>query len=283
MQFGASIEDLAGSIESCTFCGACEPVCPERIDLMGMILGLRRRAPRTALLYDWQSRMDKRGAADFTPAIASAADAAATILLPGLALRARVDTLIRVRWLLNCAIDEDDGADVALSLEAGLEIPTARLNRLTAPLRDAGIIVVADGLLLRQLRAWLPGARIVSLGEALSGMPALRLKLRETDFYAIEPRAYHADFERLVKHYDRLRNDTGCVLNLDLLRIAIPARARSLPQLLGIEASNDREQTEWVLKGRRFSRIVVESAEDVAAFEAAAEVPVVHLADLVDD
>ena len=43
LQHGAAVADIAPSIESCTLCGACEPVCPENIDLVGMIVELRRR------------------------------------------------------------------------------------------------------------------------------------------------------------------------------------------------------------------------------------------------
>ena len=45
LQHGASAEDLAASISSCTLCGACEPACPEQIPLVDMILELRREQP----------------------------------------------------------------------------------------------------------------------------------------------------------------------------------------------------------------------------------------------
>ena len=99
-------------------------------------------------------------------------------------------------------------------------------------------------------------------------MPAVRRDLRATDLYVIEPRAYHSDYQRLVKHYDRLRADHGCAFNLDLQRIAIPATARSLPQRLGRAAANDEDQTRWVLHGRNINRIVVENLEERAASSA---------------
>jgi hypothetical protein len=114
-------------------------------------------------------------------------------------------------------------------------------------------------------------------------LTALRGALRASDLYVIEPRAYHADYQRLVKYYDALRSAAGCTFNLDLQRIAIPAVARSLPQRLGLEAIDDKVQTRWILQGRNIARIVVESAEDGAAFEQVSACPVVHLADLADD
>src|SRR5207344_3431210 len=131
---------------------------------------------------------------------------------------------------------------------------------------------VADGLLARHLRGWLPRARIISLGAALSEVPAVRRHLRATDLYVIEPRAYHADHERQVRHYDALRVEIGCAMNLDLQRIAIPATARSLPQYLAQETIDDAEQTSWILHGHRVSRIVVESLDDIDAFERVSEV-----------
>ena len=115
------------------------------------------------------------------------------------------------------------------------------------------------------------------------GHAAVRRNLRASDLYVIEPRAYHADYPRLVKHYDRLRAECGSAFNLDLQRIAIPAAARSLPQRLGLEPVDDGVQLRWMLQGRNVTRIVVESIEDRAAFEGACALPVVHLADLADD
>ena len=46
LQAGASTAQVAGALEACSLCGACEPVCPERIDLVGLIVELRRSLPR---------------------------------------------------------------------------------------------------------------------------------------------------------------------------------------------------------------------------------------------
>jgi hypothetical protein len=111
----------------------------------------------------------------------------------------------------------------------------------------------------------------------------LRRRLRTGDLYVIEPRAYHADVEGLVRHYDDLRHASGCAMNLDLQRIAIPATARNLRQRLGLEATDDAAQTRWLLQGRRIARIVVEDAGDIAAFRQVVDLPVVHLAELVNE
>ena len=280
LQASASAADLVESIESCTMCGACEPVCPENIDLIGMVLDLRRKLPRPAVLHDLQARMHDSQAGKQSWAMVSARTG--IMLMPGPMLRDHAGALKRTRELLECAVGEDDGADIALALEAGVEIPAERLEGFVAPLRELGTIVVADGLLLRYLRPQLPQSALVSLGAALSRVAAVRAKLRATDLYIIEPRAYHANYERLVKYYDALRAEIGCAFNLDLQRIAIPATARSLPQRLGLIAADDSEQVNWILKGRKVERIVVESVEDVATFRKLTTIPVVHLAEVVD-
>jgi heterodisulfide reductase subunit C len=270
LQHGATIADITESIESCTLCGACEPACPERIDLVGMIVGLRRQLPRRS----------ETNASTHMPV--SSTRAARRTLLAGSSLRDHPETLTRIVNLLGLAVADDDGADIALALETGSVISPERLEQFLTPLRRAGRLFVADGLLHRHLRGWLPRAQIVSLGAALSSAPAIRQRIHATDLYVIEARGYHADYERQVRHYDALRAGTGCAINLDLQRIAIPATARNLAQLLEREAPDDADQARWILQGRAVSRIVVESVGDIAAFAGVADCPVIHVAHLLD-
>ena len=276
LQNGANATDIAASVDSCTLCMACEPVCPENIGLTGLLLDLRRQlaatlpAPRAGMLE--------------TPVQPSAMpSSASTLLLPDRHLRDSTDLLLRVASLLGAGgsipVSADDGSDIALALEAGVDLPARRLERFLDPLRRLKKVIVADGLLLRHLRGCLPGLKLLGLGEALSAVPAVRRGLRYGDLYVIESRAYHSDYERLVKYYDQLRAARGCELNLDLQRIAIPAIARGLSQRLGLIApDDDAPQGRWLLQGRNFQRIVVESLEEGAALEKLTDIPVVHLA-----
>lgn len=279
LQHGALPADIGESIQSCTLCGACEPACPEEIGLIEMTLGLRR-----ALLRPDLASGPRASTQEQTPRPLAKQPAASTVLLPGQALRRRPATLARAAALLGkkgrVALADDDGADIALELETGATIQAPRLARFLQPLRGCNNIVVADGLLLRHLRRWLPRPRMASLGEALSGLPAVRRALRAGDLYVIEPRAYHADYRRLVTYYDALRADCGCALNLDLQRIAIPATARRLTQPPEHEAIDDLVQARWILRGRNIARIVLENLEDASAFEQVSDCPVLHLADL---
>jgi ferredoxin len=282
LQHGASVEDIAASINSCTLCGACEPACPENITLVDMIANLRRWLPRSAAVQGLETRMEVAAARPIVTRYASR-----RVWLPGAALRRHPEALARTGALLRSGgtfvMGDDDGSDIALALETGAVVPAQHLERFLGALRRLQTVVVADGLLLHHLRRWLPRKAIVSLGAALSRVTAVRRGLRATDLYVIEPRAYHADHARLVRHYDRLRIETGCAMNLDLQRIAIPATARNLRQRLGLEPSDDAGQTRWLLHRRKIQRIVVESVEDAAAFAQVGDRPVVHVADLADD
>ena len=280
LQCGATADELAASIDACTLCGACEPACPQDIGLVAMITGLRaelaRHAPaRVASVRD---RMNDRMAARF------AGSAAEIRLLPDRALAADPVLLGRVARLFGgdgkVSVAADDGSDIALALEAGAEISEARLERFLVPLRGARRLIVGDGMLVRALRGWLPAVRIESLGVAATCTAAVRDRLRASDLYVIEPRAYHADQERLVKYYDALRLALGCSMNLDLQRLAIPTTAGCLPAALGRSSVDVRDQARWILEGREFARIVVEDLNDIAAYTAVTDKPVVHLAQL---
>lgn len=260
LQHGAPIGELASPAKACRLCGACEPVCPERIDLIGMTLDLRARLADNEAVAAMQSRMRQAASRTRAPVRAK------TVFLPGPALRAKPDGLAKVASLLGAAACSDDGEDIAHAVASGIDIPSERLEGFLAQLRGAQSIVVEDGLWMRHLRAWLPGARLASLGEALGKLDSVRRGLRRTDLYVIEPRAYHGDYERLVKHYDRLRTERGCAFNLDLQRIAIPAAG----------------QADWILKGRTVERIVVERQDDAEPFLQHGRYPVVHLAELAD-
>ncbi len=250
-QNGAGSEELALVLDACVLCGACDPVCPENIALTDMIIDLRR---------------SRSG----VPALAATAvepSPAGALLLPGDSLRADPALLERVQSLLGLRLASDDGADIARALENGSAVDSARQRRFLDML-DGRTLVVGDGLLLRWLRGRLPAARLRGLGEALGNLPALRRRVASADFYVIEARAYHADHARLVTHYDALRQETGCAMNLDLQRIAIPAA--------------DEAEARWMLQGRRPARIVVENPAEREILHRVSEVPVLHLAELAD-
>ena len=170
LQHGAAVADLAALAQWCSLCGACAPVCPERIDLVGLMRSLRHQLQLACDMLE--------------PAIA----------------------------------------------------------------------------------------------EPLIAQPAVRQHLGGSNLLVIEPRRYHADYEQRVQLYDGLRRETGCMLNLDLQRIAIPAR---LPAPDGhAEGDDDLGQARWIVQGLKVERIVVEDPADRSVFERLAAWPVVSVDEL---
>jgi ferredoxin len=242
IQHGATREDLAASVDGCTLCGACEPACPEELPLVDMVMELRsgRTFPATEVRTQGKKKL----------------------LLPGQALRAEPGRLARTLALLEgYELAPDDGMDIVTALETGAPITDERLAAFLAPLALARQIVVAEGLLLRALRRWLADASIRGIGEAL--LPAIGANLRAGDLYVIASQAFNCDQPRLIARYDSLRSSSGCEMNLDLQRIAMPVAG----------------QARWILEGRSIERIVVEDLSERAAFDFAGK-PVLHLAEL---
>jgi len=243
IQHGATRDDLAASVAGCTLCGACEPACPEELPLVDMLLELRS------------------GNA-FPHCAGKPSSGAKNLLLAGPALRADSERCARTLALLDdYDLAQDDGSDIAAALAAGMRISGERTEAFLAALHGARRLVIADGLLLRALRRWLPEMPICGIGEAL--LPAIAAKLRAGDLYVIASQAFNQDQARLIGRYDRLRASSGCEMNLDLQRIAMPAAG----------------QARWILEGRRVERIVVEDLAERAAFGFAGK-PVLHLAEL---
>ena len=243
IQHGAKRADLAASVAGCTLCGACEPACPEELPLVDMVMEL------------------KSGAAFPQYSVSGRSGAKKNLLLAGPALRGDPERCRRTLALLEgYELAADDGGDIVAALEAGAAIAEERLAAFLAPLATARL-GVGDGLLLRALRRWLPEASISGIGEAL--LPSIGAKLRRGDLYVIASQAFNCDQSRLIGRYDSLRVASGCEMNLDLQRIAMPAAG----------------QARWILEGRKVERIVVEDLAERAAFDFAGK-PVLHLAEL---
>jgi ferredoxin len=273
---GAAEEDLAASAGACILCGSCEPLCPMGIRTQQTTIVLRRRLSARGLLSKPDTRSGKQS---------SGTPGTPRIVLPGKALRADANLALSVLNLLGerVGMHSDDGDDIALAIEAGQAIDDARIEDFLLPLMKAAEIIVADGLLFNLLRSLLPSSiAVLPLGQALLANKKVRAGLNATDFYMIETRAYNANRKTFVALYDALRQETGCIMNLDLQRVATPTGAASyqhregLTNIISIES-----QVTWLLEGRNAERIVVEHLDDHRAFAQYTTLPVVHLAEVV--
>jgi len=278
-QYGATPEQLEDFIRLCPLCGACEPICPQNIDLTDIILEMRGQLPQKEngleqCIQTWTEAETIRPAKMVV--------SASTVFLAGKTLREQKKALSRILSLLrdHAALAEDDGWDIAIALESGMKIPVQRLERFLSPLYNVKKLVISDGIFYHTLRHWLPNVEIISLGKLLSSLKAIREKIEKTDFYVIESRTYHADYENLVKYYNQLALEQHCQLNLDLQRIAIPTTGMSVQRKFDLKVLDYQRQVEWLLRERDCSRIVTENWEDKEILEQFTDKPVLHLSEL---
>lgn len=276
MQGGATYEEISHSIDSCLLCGACEVACPEGIGLVDLNLHQRQELNRSRAAYPhWypdkvsDNNVNAKGLK------------AASLLLAGEMLIKDQDVCRAIVEQLGgkgkAALAPDDGQDIARLMEAGLPVSQERTEGFISLLRPSRTLIVAEGWLHHPLRKWLPGKKIIGLGEALLSSAYLRSRIGPEDLYVIESRGYHAGHKRLVLFYDRLRQETGCQTNLDLQRTAFSTGASSLQGRHDIKAAGCIENAKRILKGRRVKRIVVEDLADAGAFRLATDIPVVHV------
>lgn len=104
-------------------------------------------------------------------------------------------------------------------------------------------------------------------------------KINEDDFYIIDAAVFHAHHAERVMHYDALRKQTGCSMNLDLNRVAIPTGIGSL----AIEQVqfDVKLQVQWLTQGRDFNRIIVENAAEVEVLQELTDKPVMCVSELL--
>lgn len=270
-------ELLARSAGACLLCGSCEALCPWGIPTQEATMRLRQRLAR-------------KTSANSAPVPAHAprkTNAASNrIFLPGSAMRKNrllvnrcMILLNRERGTVSCA--DDDGPEIAPGIETGGTIDHARLEGFLASLRGAKEIIASEGLMVNFLSRMLgPDVTVRGLGPALLDHQGVRDGVRPGDLYIIETRAYNAKRDVQAMFYETLRRESGCTLNLDLHRAAIPTGMmgrdlRAVPE----QAVSAEAQVKWILEGRRVDRVVVEHPEDGQAFVKYSDLPVVHLAE----
>lgn len=275
LQGGATAEDVADSVFRCRMCGACEPACPEQIDILKLVRELR-------------VRLTESGRNPFVSSVSAPVgddteSGPARWLLAGPELSDRPDLLEHVVEILGgptrVHVATDDGRDVARAYEAGLPLDPARLDRFLDRFDGARELIVVEGILHALLRGRHPSLRIRGLAEVLLNNTAIVSRLGPRDLLVIDARAYHADHARLARRFTELRSITGCQLNFDLQRLAIPTGAESLQARCNGRRASEASVS-WLLEGREVDRIVVESPVDLDALPPEVDVPVVHLAAL---
>jgi ferredoxin len=271
VQCGASPEDISDSVKACILCGACESVCPFGIDTVGITLDLRYLLnmedpvlkPSGELISEEQNR--KWGYS--------------RLVLPGKQLKNDEQKMIRLHELFEdseTAIAFDDGSDISRAVESGIIVSSERKEQFIMSLAGVNELIVAEGIFKRILKKWLPEVKVVGLGIAVLNKIDITELPGPEDLYIIETRGYNGAHGEMVREYDLIRRKTGCQMNMDLHRSAIPTGSGSVY----INNVSPEEQAKWIIKGRSFKRIIVESLEDVSVFKNVSDAEVIHVTEL---
>ncbi|MDQ6970611.1 MAG: 4Fe-4S dicluster domain-containing protein [Mariprofundus sp.] len=195
MQAGASASDLADQLVCCIQCGACDVMCPEQIDLSGMVSKLWKQA----------------------------------------------------------GLSESIELSESIGLSESIELPDS-IEWIPQPSNDKVF--------------------------AMSKNPMVQAQLSCKDLYIIDAAPFHTHHAERVQHYDALRHSTGCSMNLDLNRMAIPTGADSVSARMG--KFDVAQQLDWLMQGHDFKRIVVECELDQSTLAKIIDQPVIHVSKLLE-
>lgn len=271
----------------CILCGACEPVCPANIEIMKMMISLRQNHVDEQLL----SKEEKLFSTDaiIYPVLFLADDALLeNKIQSNNTLLKQTLTLLNSAGIGHVGQAHDNGADIIEAIKSGHEISSERLKIFLSSIQSAKKLIVSDCLLRTALQQWLPDLEIISLGYVLSNLSSMKNKLSEKDLYVIECRAYNANFKKMVSHYHQLKQHSGCQLNLDLQRLAMPTggldiNTHRLNANTSMTTFDPHKQSQWILQGLDIERIVVESVEDGIAMMQVTDKPIIHISELLSN
>ena len=272
IQCGASPEDIRESILACILCGACESVCPFGIDTVGMTIDLRYMLNKEKLASESAEEQISRNL--------NKKGIYSRLFLPGKQLRSYEQLILNIHNILDdneTAIAYDDGSDISQAVESGTAVSNKRKEQFIRSVSGAKELVVADGILQRLLKKWLPEIKVTSLGIAILDKINIYGLLGPGDLYIVETRGYNSAHDEMVKKYDLIRKETGCQMNMDLHRSAIPTGSGSIY----LNTVSPEDQAKWILKGRNFKRIVVENPEEISVFRKVTDAQVIHVSNLV--
>jgi hypothetical protein len=82
----------------------------------------------------------------------------------------------------------------------------------------------------------------------------------------------------MVREYDLIRRKTGCRMNMDLHRSAIPTGSGSVCS----NTVSPDDQARWIIRGRSFRRIIVENPQEIDVFKGISDVEVIHVSELAE-
>jgi len=108
---------------------------------------------------------------------------------------------------------------------------------------------------------------------------SVQAQIGDDDLYIIDAAPFHADYANRIEHYDALRKQTGCQMNLDLNRMAIATGIGSIADKSGL--FDVQQQVQWLIQGRDFKRVIVENHADMVVLREITSKPVFCVAELL--
>ena len=263
MQHGGDLATLGQQFSACNLCGACDVVCPKEIRLTETNLKVRQMLSATE-----DAQNEYPDSQDETPVRQAEQVLIADQLLIENQSRCRrvLDFMNKqASTVLHESVLNLDGDDIQKSLS----------------LHACPRLVISDVLLLKQLRSQFPRVKTTSLSQYLFDALPLNSLLSADDLYIVDSRAYHLDFGARVEAYMQLKQNSECMMNLDLQRIAIPVNASEVSDAIDVG-----KQWQWITQGRSFKRVIVESLTEFKNIQRLIRsqpdrVSVLHLSDLI--
>ena len=223
LQGGATEADLKDSLDSCVNCGACTPMCPEKIDIHKEDQKLKNTLSIMPLKDDWYE-------------------------------------------------------DHYFLSEALLEHHTfSRVIKRLVKLKAKGNEMVSDyAPFHRRLIEMKSPHSLMGIAEWLTEKKLIQKQLKSGDLLWIDASLFHLRYETLVKKFDRLKKESGCDLNWNLQRTAMP---------LGQDNPffKRKAQYEWVVFKKDFKRIIVENIEEWKWLKSNSDISVFHICEIIGD
>ncbi len=270
------ILEVADSIDSCRLCRACEVICPEEIPIVDITLEERRALNQlrkeTPLWYPHGGE----GEIDIKDI-----KAMGTVFVPSAVPISAIDAVVKLLGGVGEVGVYDIDDYVPAIFHSSMTLSKAKANEFLEPFFGASMVVVSEGWLQMPLSIMLPKVKIIGVGEAVLKEKSVKDKLASSDLYIIDPFTYHAGYGRLVKFYNKIRSEVGFSTNLDLNRLALSTGATSLQGRIEEDSENQKREANWIVKGKDFTRVVVEDPREVEVFKRVTDVPVITITELV--
>ncbi len=253
-------------VNACILCGACTPLCPQDIDLMQLLVQLR-------------ADMNQQDMTD-VPSTETKQQSSKEVFIADHDLVEGQTRLAHVFSILGDSVElaADQGSDIAQAMRQGRYVSKQRVDQFITSLQSVKQIVVSDGLLQHLIRSKLPQIQMRSLGQVLSERSDIQKQFSANDLYVMDSQSYHANHKSSVRHYDELHCKTGVQLNRDLHCLAIPTGSQATNETGACQPAG---QITWLMQGRTFERVIVESLADRDAIAKHTDHNVVYILELV--